>query len=65
MRSGAVLLMQEPGMVKVVIADDQLYADDVVADGRYIWVAGSYEWGLSVLDRDGPLYRVRIDEGGE
>jgi hypothetical protein len=51
--SGAVLFMRQPGKVVTVLADEQLSVDDVIADGRYVWVAASYERGLTVLDRDG------------
>ena len=45
--------MRQPGKLVQVLADEQLSVDDVINDGRYVWVAASHEWGLSVLDRDG------------
>lgn len=61
---GAVLFMRQPGKVVPVLADEQLSVDDAVADGRYVWVAASYEWGLSVLNRDGKeLSRIAKQQG--
>jgi len=61
---GAVLFMRRPGKVAPVLADKQLSVEDVITDGRYVWVAASYEWGLSVLDRDGEeLARIAKQQG--
>ena len=62
--SGAVLFMRQPGKVTQVLADAKLSVDDVITDGRYVWVAASYEWGISVLDRDGKeLIRIAKEQG--
>lgn len=61
---GAVLFIRQPGKVVPVLADRQLRVDDVITDGRYVWVAASYEWGLSVLGRDGKeLARIAKQQG--
>jgi hypothetical protein len=62
--AGAVLFMRSPGELTPVLADERLRVDDVVSDGRYVWVAASCAWGLSVLDWDGrELIRVGTDNG--
>ena len=61
---GVVLFMRQPGKIVPVLTNAQLSVNDVVTDGRYVWVAASSEWGLSVLDRGGKeLVRIAKDHG--
>ena len=50
---GAVLFSHLPGKMTPVLVDGQLRVSDVIYDGRYVWVAGAKDWGMSVLDTDG------------
>jgi hypothetical protein len=61
--SAAVLFISQPGKVTQVLADEKLSVDDVISDGRYVWVAASSDWGLSVLNRQGrELARIAKDQ---
>lgn len=50
---GALLFMEQPGVVREVLADEKLSISDVVTDGKYVWVAAAYGRGVYVLDRSG------------
>ena len=61
---GAVFFMRQPGKIVQVLADTRLSVNDMVVDGRYVWVAASKDWGLSVLDRNGKeLVRIAKEQG--
>ena len=60
----AVFFMPRPGELVQVLADEKLSVADVACDGRYVWVASHYDWGLSVLDRNGQeLTRIGQKDG--